>query len=138
MTRQHVCLALTALLVLAGIGCHDIHLTYEGDPDSIVPFDDLYSVSVIDKQHAVAVGYYGAAYFTDDGGATWKRGRTDTLSSLYNVSMADTQHGWAVGQRGMILRTEDGGATWTRQANLKATIPDDRTQRDRADDLDGW
>ena len=119
MIRQHSCLALTALLVLAGIGCHDIHLTYEGDPDSIVLFDDLYSVSVIDKQHAVAVGYYGAAYFTDDGGATWKRGRTDTLSSLYNVSMADTQHGWAVGQRGMILRTEDGGATWTRQPNLK-------------------
>lgn len=109
-------LATTALLV---VGCHEVHLDYDRNNDEIVLFDDLYSVSVVDKDHAVAVGYYGVVYYTSDGGETWRQGRTDTLTSLYNVSMADAMHGWAVGQRGLILRTDDGGATWTRQPNLK-------------------
>ena len=108
--------ALAALLVM---GCHEVHLTYDRDEDEIVLFDDLYSVSVVDPDHAVAVGYYGSAYHTDDGGKTWSKGETGTLTSLYNVSMADAQNGWAVGQRGLILRTEDGGQTWKRQPNLK-------------------
>jgi len=105
--------------VMACLGCHEVHLDYDQERDEIVLFDDLYSVSVVDTDHAVAVGYYGTAYYTADGGETWRRGETGTLTSLYNVSMADAEHGWAVGQRGLILRTEDGGATWERQPNLK-------------------
>lgn len=114
-------LAVLGVLVAAllGVGCHDVHLSYEHDEGRIVLYDDLYSVSTVDTKHAVAVGYYGTAYYTDDGGETWRQGETGTLTSLYNVSMADPRHGWAVGQRGLILRTEDGGATWTRQPNLK-------------------
>ncbi len=108
-----------AILAFLAVGCHEVHLTYDRDEDEIVLFDDLYSVSVVDPDHAVAVGYYGSAYHTDDGGKTWSKGETGTLTSLYNVSMADAQHGWAVGQRGLILRTEDGGQTWKRQPNLK-------------------
>jgi photosystem II stability/assembly factor-like uncharacterized protein len=107
------------VVALFAFGCHDVHLDYRHEDGKIVLFDDLYSVSVVDKDHAVAVGYYGTAYYTQDGGETWRRGRTGTLTSLYNVSMADALHGWAVGQRGLILRTEDGGATWNRQPNLK-------------------
>jgi photosystem II stability/assembly factor-like uncharacterized protein len=110
---------LVLALVVGSIGCHDIHLDYDHHDEEIVLFDDLYSISVVDKEHAVAVGYYGTVYYTADGGKSWKRGRTDTLTSLYKVSMADPMHGWAVGQRGLILRTEDGGATWNRQPNLK-------------------
>ncbi len=112
---------LMAAMTFSVIGCHEVHLDYDRASDEIVLFDDLYSVSVVDKDHAVAVGYYGVVYYTTDGGNVWRQGRTDTLTSLYNVSMADATHGWAVGQRGLILRTEDGGATWTRQANLKET-----------------
>jgi photosystem II stability/assembly factor-like uncharacterized protein len=101
------------------IGCHDIHLDYTESPGEITVFDDLYSVSATDDKNAVAVGYYGSAYFTRDGGESWKRGVTGTMSSLYNVSMASPEVGWAIGQRGLILRTEDGGETWQRQANLK-------------------
>ena len=114
---REIAVLLGALLV--GSGCHEVHLDYEHAAGKIVLFDDLYSVSVVDRQHAVAVGYYGSVYYTSDGGATWLQGRTDTLLSLYKVSMADAEHGWAVGQRGLIMRTEDGGATWTRQANQK-------------------
>lgn len=110
---------LGAWLCVVCAGCHDVHLDYDAHRGSIVLFDDLYSISVVDKNHAVAVGYYGSVYSTTDSGENWVQGRTDTLTSLYNVSMADTQHGWAVGQRGLILRTQDGGATWQQQPNSK-------------------
>lgn len=109
-----------ALGVLTAVfGCHDFSIDFSDSGDEIRIFDDLYSVSMVDEEHAVAVGYYGAAYWTEDGGDSWKRGRTATRSSLYNVSMADARNGWAVGQRGLILRTEDGGKTWVEQENLK-------------------
>jgi photosystem II stability/assembly factor-like uncharacterized protein len=104
---------------MASLGCHEIHLNFDHGEGEILIFDDLYSVSVPDDKHAVAVGYYGAAYYSEDGGTSWRSGVTKTLKSLYNVSMADAKHGWAVGQRGLILRTEDGGRTWVRQPNLK-------------------
>lgn len=119
MKFGRMCALLVSAVALAVVGCHEVHLDYDRKSDEIVLFDDLYSVSVVDKDHAVAVGYYGVVYYTADGGDTWRQGRTNTLTSLYNVSMADAMNGWAVGQRGLILRTEDGGATWTRQPNLK-------------------
>ncbi len=111
--------ALAALsLAFVSLGCHDVHLDFSHS-ESISLYDDLYSISLVDDKNAVAVGYYGAVYYTTDGGTTWKKGRTDTIASIYSVSMADAQRGWAVGQRGMILRTEDGGETWSSQPNLK-------------------
>ena len=110
-----VALALSAV----SIGCHEIHLDYGVEEGEIQLLDDLYSISTADEDHIVAVGYYGAVYYTEDGGDTWKKGKTGTLSSLYSVSMADPQNGWAVGQRGLILRTEDGARIWTRQPNPK-------------------
>lgn len=120
MKRTWLPVSLLGLLVAASIGCHEFDIDFSrGTGGKIVLYDDLYSISVVDDQNAVAVGYYGAAYATSDGGETWIQGTTDTLSSLYNVSMGDAQHGWAVGQRGLILRTEDGGRHWQRQPNLK-------------------
>jgi photosystem II stability/assembly factor-like uncharacterized protein len=111
---------LAALLLAASLGCHDFHLDFtKGTGGKIVLFDDLYSVSVVDGSNAVAVGYFGAAYSTTDGGQTWNQGTTGTLASLYSVSMGDVKNGWAVGQRGLILRTEDGGLTWQRQQSQK-------------------
>jgi len=110
---------LLASLALGLVGCHELHLDYSQSPGEIILFDDLYSVSMPDSDHAVAVGYYGSAYFSSDGGSSWSQGVTETLTPLYKVSMADALHGWAVGQRGLILRTHDGGAHWERQPNLK-------------------
>jgi photosystem II stability/assembly factor-like uncharacterized protein len=112
-------LALAVGLALVSLACHETHIDYTVRTGDIGLLDDLYSVSIPDEMHAVAVGYYGAAYYTQDGGETWRQGRTDTLASLYKVSMGDAERGWAVGQRGLILRTEDGGETWVRQPNLK-------------------
>ena len=85
-----LCIA-SALCV--SFGCHDIHLDYTERPGEITVFDDLYSISPADDKNAVAVGYYGSAYFTRDGGETWERGVTGTMSSLYNVSMASPEVG---------------------------------------------
>ena len=111
---------LVAGLGLFGLACHEVHINFDrSEAGEIVLPDDLYSISVVDTDHAVAVGYYGAAYYTDDGGKTWLKGETGTRQSLYNVSMADPLHGWAVGQRALVLRTEDGGRTWKAQPNPK-------------------
>ena len=110
-----VCLA----IAVASVGCHQLDFSPRVPEGEIDIYDDLFAVSVVDENHAVAVGYHGAIYWTDDGGESWHKGKTDTNQLLYSVSMADTEHGWAVGQLGTILRTNDGGRTWHVQPNLK-------------------
>lgn len=112
-------LAVCALSAALGFGCHQLDYGPRVEAGEIDIYDDLFAVSVPDDQHAVAVGYYGSAYWTEDAGETWHKGETDTNALLYSVSMADSQHGWAVGQLGTVLRTDDGGRTWRLQPNLK-------------------
>jgi photosystem II stability/assembly factor-like uncharacterized protein len=118
MNRYRIILALLLGTTVVA-GCHDFHIDFSDTGQKIRIYDDLYSISMVDEKHAVAVGYYGAAYWTEDGGDSWSVGKTNTRTSLYNVSMADREHGWAVGQRGLIIRTVDGGRTWVEQSNLK-------------------
>ena len=108
-----------SIAALAAIGCHGHDFNPRTEPGEIDIYDDLFAVSVADEQHAVAVGYHGAAYWTDDGGDNWHKGDTKSEELLYSVSLADNRHGWAVGQTGTILRTTDGGQTWELQPNLK-------------------
>ena len=110
---------LAACLAIAVAGCHQLDFHPRVPEGEIDIYDDLFAVSVVDEMHAVAVGYYGAVYWTDDGGDHWHKGDAETDDLLYSVSMADTEHGWAVGQVGTILRTDDGGRSWHRQPNLK-------------------
>jgi photosystem II stability/assembly factor-like uncharacterized protein len=107
------------LAVLAALGCRGHDFSPRTKPGDIDIYDDLFAVSVADEQHAVTVGYHGAAYWTEDGGDTWHKGDSKTEELLYSVSMADNRHGWAVGQTGTIARTTDGGKTWELQPNLK-------------------
>jgi len=106
-------------LLLAAAGCNDNDFESRHRAGEIEIYDDLFSLSVVDENYVAAVGYHGAAYWSEDGGETWQKGRTSTERSLYSVSMADRDHGWAVGMLGTILRTEDGGRTWWAQHNLK-------------------
>ncbi len=115
---RHLFVACLAIAV-AGLGCHQLDFTPRVPEGEIDIYDDLFSVSVVDENHVVAVGYHGAVYWTQDAGESWHKGKTDTDQLLYSVSMADTEHGWAVGQLGTILRTNDGGRTWRVQPNLK-------------------
>jgi photosystem II stability/assembly factor-like uncharacterized protein len=117
--RPRTVVAACLALLLASVGCHQLDFSPRVAHGEIGIYDDLFAVSVVDENHAMAVGYHGAAYWTADGGETWQKGETGTNKLLYSVSMADTRHGWAVGQLGTILRTNDGGATWHFQPNHK-------------------
>jgi photosystem II stability/assembly factor-like uncharacterized protein len=120
-SSSRLCLCgLFAAVLAVGLGCHQLDYSSRYGAGEIAIYDDLFSVSVVDENHVVAVGYQGAAYWTDDGGDAWHKGKVPTNKLLYSVSMANAQVGWAVGQLGTILRTEDGGRTWTLQPNLKA------------------
>jgi len=110
MMQLRSLLALATGLALMSLACHETHIDYTLRTGEITLFDDLYSVSIVDDQHAVAVGYYGAAYYTHDGGESWRQGRTDTFISLYKVSMGDPMRGWEWGTR---IYTDDGGKTWS-------------------------
>ena len=112
-------LVLGVVLACGSIACHQLDFGPRVAEGEIDIYDDLFSVSVVDEDHAVAVGYHGAGYWTEDGGQTWNKGATGTNRLLYSVSMADTDHGWAVGQGGTILRTNDGGRSWRLQENSK-------------------
>jgi photosystem II stability/assembly factor-like uncharacterized protein len=111
--------ALALLALVAAFGCHNFDFASRYGSGEIDIFDDLFSVSVVDENKIVAVGYQGAVYYSEDGGENWHKGKVPTNRILYSVSMADTSVGWAVGQLGTILRTEDGGKTWALQPNLK-------------------
>jgi photosystem II stability/assembly factor-like uncharacterized protein len=113
------CAALLAVALAATLGCHNFDFSSRYGSGEIDIFDDLFSVAVVDESHVVAVGYQGAAYYSEDGGESWHKGKVPTNRLLYSVSMANKDVGWAVGQLGTILRTEDGGHTWTLQPNLK-------------------
>ena len=119
MTAIRASVLALSILAIGGLGCHNLDFSSRYGKGEIDIFDDLYSLAVVDGEHVVAVGYQGTAYFTEDGGESWKKGKTPTNRLLYSVSMADREHGWAVGQLGTILRTDDGGRTWTLQPNLK-------------------
>lgn len=109
-----------AFLLATTAGCHNLDFGSRYNSGEIDIYDDLFSVSVVDEKHVVAVGYQGAAYWSEDGGDSWHKGKTPTNKLLYSVSMADPQTGWAVGQLGTIIKTEDGGRTWQSQPNLKS------------------
>src|SRR5262249_31641821 len=111
MPRLRLALRLAAAAALS-LACHPLDFSPRVAAGAVDIYDALLAVSVADDDHGVAVGYHGAAYWTEDGGETWHKGATGTERLLYSVSMADSRNGWAVGQSGTILRTSDGGQTW--------------------------
>jgi photosystem II stability/assembly factor-like uncharacterized protein len=110
---------LAAALLLLPIACHDTHFEVRGGQGEIDVPDDLFTVSVVDADVALAAGYWGSIYRTEDGGKTWVKTETGTKRLIYSISMADAQTGWAVGQLSLVLHTTDGGKTWQRQATPK-------------------
>lgn len=72
----------------------------------------LSSVWWIDANTAWAVGAWGNAVQTTDGGATWKVRSIQPGVAFNKIIFTSTSAGWALGT-GSVMRTSDGGATWT-------------------------
>ncbi|MEN8184796.1 MAG: YCF48-related protein [Myxococcota bacterium] len=119
MLPPRALLASVLVLGLALLGCHEVHFDPDRQSVDIDIYDDLFAISVVSDDHAVAAGYWGSIYLTEDGGKSWVRGQTDTRQLIYDVSVAPDGRGWAVGQSGIILRTTDGGRNWISQPNPK-------------------
>ncbi len=110
---------LAALCLLLPTACHDTHFSPRGGGGEIIVPDDLFAVSVVDSSIALAAGYWGSIYRTEDAGQTWAKTDSGTKRLIYGISMADAQNGWAVGQLSTVLHTTDGGLTWERQSTPK-------------------
>ncbi|MCB1152976.1 hypothetical protein KDL45_04945 [bacterium] len=77
--------------------------------------DRLYDVAYADANVAVAIGYPGKIFRSEDGGTTWSEVAVDTAEPLFSIDFVDGNTGWIVGRSGLIFRTDDGGKTWTKQ-----------------------
>jgi len=80
------------------------------------PDKPFFDIEVIDAQRAIAVGAYGLAFATRDGGAHWTPLPTAAANArslhLYGVRALGDQ--WVIaGEQGLLLRSNDGGAGFT-------------------------
>ncbi|RJG03998.1 WD40/YVTN/BNR-like repeat-containing protein [Noviherbaspirillum sedimenti] len=76
------------------------------------PDKPFLAVHFWDAQRGFAIGAYGMAYGTEDGGATWSswRARMDNPKSLHlNALYVKGRTVFLVGEQGLILRSTNGG-----------------------------
>ncbi len=74
-------------------------------------------IRFINSTNGVAIGRYGTAFWTSDGGTTWKPGTSDLPGGVLNKCVFTSANtGFAVGYidtaHGVILRTDDAGHSW--------------------------
>jgi photosystem II stability/assembly factor-like uncharacterized protein len=74
--------------------------------------NNLFKISVVDAQNAVAVGADGIIIRTTDGGAHWQAVKSPILITIFDVAFTDRNTGFAVGEFSTILATADGGQSW--------------------------
>ena len=82
------------------------------------------TIQFTDDKHAVALGEFGLAVYSEDGGATWQKG-TKLPGEFYPYAalFLNRNEGWVSGIAGQILHTADGGKTWQKQAGVgKAAV----------------
>ncbi|WP_280154382.1 YCF48-related protein [Piscinibacter sp. XHJ-5] len=79
------------------------------------PDKPFFDVDFADAQHGVAVGAYGMAFATTDGGTTWSPivGRLPNAKTLhlYAVRWAGSQL-YVAGEQGLLIKSADGGASF--------------------------
>ena len=95
--------------------------TWSAVPDT--PYR-LNGVRFVDAQHGVAVGEFGLALVTTDGGQTWVPRATGVNASLRRVVFVDAQTVVAVGDGGSIIRSTDRGQTWQRVSRTSDQLTD--------------
>jgi len=86
-----------------------------GAPGGARVVENLYGAKLLDEDHAVVVGAFGAVFRTADGGRTWQAAKVPTREYLFAVDFDGPSDGVAVGKAGAIVTTADGGETWTRR-----------------------
>jgi photosystem II stability/assembly factor-like uncharacterized protein len=72
------------------------------------PYGELMAVDFSDTTNGIGVGYFGAIYWTFDGGETWSKDTAITSNFFWDVTLSASRTATAVGQQGTILKTETG------------------------------
>ena len=80
--------------------------------------DLLWSVDYASATDLWAVGWYGAAVHSTDGGASWANvaALPDSLW-YYDLQFVTPDEGWICGTAGLLLHTTDAGGNWLPQAS---------------------
>ena len=74
--------------------------------------NDLFDVTAINSDTAIAIGEGGLILRTSDGGTTWESRASGTTDLLNAVSFVDAHLGIVGGVQGTLLQTTDAGLTW--------------------------
>jgi photosystem II stability/assembly factor-like uncharacterized protein len=72
----------------------------------------LNAVDFVDAQRGWIAGEFGLVLYTEDGGATWKRQRSNVGKLLFAIHATDDKKAVAVGSEGTFIETADGGLHW--------------------------
>ncbi len=75
----------------------------------------LYSVAARGSR-VIAVGYFGTAVVSNDGGESWQTPATGTDEPLFAVALGPGDEVWAAGRAGALIRSADGGRSFARRA----------------------
>jgi len=76
------------------------------------------SLHFLDDKKAIALGEFGLTAFSEDGGASWKKGAKIPGDFYpYAALFANRNEGWVSGIAGQMMHTTDGGKSWQKQAN---------------------
>jgi photosystem II stability/assembly factor-like uncharacterized protein len=73
---------------------------------------NLFKLTVLDAQTAIAVGADAIIVRTVDGGAHWQPAKSPKIITLFDVAFTDKNTGWIAGEFSTVLGSTDGGQTW--------------------------
>jgi photosystem II stability/assembly factor-like uncharacterized protein len=75
---------------------------------------DFLSACFITENAGWVSGTRGTILFTEDGGKSWGKARTNLFLPLTDIDFYDELNGMAVGSEGTVLVSNNGGRTWTK------------------------
>jgi photosystem II stability/assembly factor-like uncharacterized protein len=81
------------------------------------PDKPLLDLLVFDARHVLAVGAYGLALYSEDGGRSWAtwRARLDNPKELHLYAVRrQGEHLLIAGEQGLVLKSDDGGRSFRR------------------------
>lgn len=79
------------------------------------PDQSFLDIAVLDSKRIMAVGAYGFAMLSNDGGTSWHPFAPQDADLHYNrIVSLGTDALWIVGEQGTLLQSSDGGQSWKR------------------------
>jgi photosystem II stability/assembly factor-like uncharacterized protein len=84
----------------------------EAENEGSVEEARLNAVTFADGQKGWIAGEFGLVLHTEDGGATWKRQRSNVGKLMFAIHAKDDKNLIAVGSEGIFIETLDGGVHW--------------------------